>query len=405
MEDFNNADIADLPDLTGDPTVAVQPIDTKQVSPETQSTEADQEPITPAGGEQEPIKDENPEVVADAATEGEGTQAKVEEVDSPDKGVESQTNEGTETIANDDFLNEMSGGRILNSDDFQGLLNHYDELAEAAKTPELLVPEGKARDAFKYAMQFNGTAAAANQSFHHIMSIDADKLTPKELQFEAYMLREENADLIDSPAKAWDYFEAEYGKDFGEVEVDGTDDNSDQILKRKHQIATNGAKSIIEQKQAQFQSETPKEDTEQVLSPEELEVYNSSMDAALNGYDGITLNFSEDGEGMNFALDQMSKQDFQHYVRNPNEWLTDTLTGFIDERGSFNSSGFADFMIMAMNSKEIADLSYKQGMTDANIKREEELRNIQGEPTGGAPPIIHEKTENEVFLEALEGQV
>jgi hypothetical protein len=387
--DLNKADINDLPDLSGEVNrgADVDPT-TTDANPDVPPTSNEGDPPVAEGGDppkepegNEPPSDTDPPKEGDEPTEGEpATEPPVQQ-------------------NNDDVLSEMSEGRVASADDLQGLLSHYDEMAEAMKNPEMLVPEGKARDAFKYAMQFPGdNAALANQSFHHLMSINTETLTPKELQFEAYMLKEENADLIETPAKAKEYFEAEYERTFGELE-----DSDDPILQRQHQLATNQAKGIINDKKAQFQSETPANNDEPILTPEEIKAYNDTLDNTLNDYDGVAFEFSEDGkEGMNFILDDpKQKAEFQNYVRNPDQWFNNFVTGFLDEKGNLNSDGLADAMMLAIHGPELLQLSYDRGKENAKQAYEDELRNSSSGTEPGGTPAPEKKGFLDTFAEAM----
>lgn len=401
-EDFNNADVTDLPDLTSENPTGAASTDTETASPEPQST--DGEPITPIEGqESENPEGSTPEDQADGepSTEDEGTQATVGESASEEEG-KSKTEE-TQAQTNNDFLSEMSEGRIKDADDFEGLLSHYDELKQITETPEMLLPEGKARDAFKYAMQFNGNAASANQSFHHVMSLNPESLSPKELQFEAYMLKEENADLLNDPIKARRYFEAEYKDVYGE-DVNLEELKVDDLTSfRKHEIATAKATKEITELQAKFQSETPVDNNEPVFSPEEREAYDRLMDETLDNYGGLKINFSDDDEGMNFILDNQQIQQFQTYAREPGKWMESVVDNFVDPKTDvFDSNGYADFMARAMYAEQLIDLAFQQGQTYLKIKNEDELRNAGGEQAGGAPPIEQPKTELDALGDALE---
>lgn len=415
--DFNNADIGSLPDLTGETIVAAESPDASETSPD--STNDGNETVIPEGDGQtgetvtatstenvDPIEPDKGEEGADAPNTEDGTQV------SDGESTESEPNEDNTVVNNDQFLSETTGGLVNNAEDLNGLMNHYEELLKAVEKPELLIPEGRARDAFSYALKFNGNAASANKSFHHILSLDPEALSPKDLQFEAYMLREENADLSGDPLKARKLFNAEFKEIYGEGEEFEALESENPVLHRKHELATIKAKSQIIDMQDKFQSETPEntsgaagsEGDYPALSEDELNAYNATVDEALDGFDGVSFEFEGAKDRMNFTLDADMKKGLEHYTKNPNDFIVDQINEHIDDAGNYDPTGFANKMALFMNIDKVLDLAYKQGGIDGKITTEEGLRNPDGgDGAGGAPAAKPKETLLSNFMDAMNG--
>lgn len=424
-EDFNTADVNELPDLNSLPARGEKP-------------ERSDPPPPPDPGENPPP--ETPPQPAEGAPEGgegatgptgptepgstepgqDGKKPSGEGTEGPEPGKEKGSPNDTEgankppeltSEQRNGFLSEMTGGRVGTEKDLGAVLEHYEELVDWAeqvsKDPKLLFPEGRARAAFEFVMKSPGDNFAGSiQKFYHVQGLgDPSNLSPKEAQFEAYMLKEENADLSREEGKK--YFDAEYEEKYGEDVTALKDTNPLQF--RKHEVETNQARKQIADMQAQFDSETKANANGQQQQPgyseEEYQAYAGQIDTAMDDFAGISVAFDKDAkpeDRINVVLDSPEDiKQFTDYLKDPGSWWDSLLEKHMDNQGNFNSEGFRDDMFIRIFPEKAMEIMFRQGVEQGKIAKEAEIGNAgAGEtPPGGTPPG-GEKTEIDAWAEA-----
>ncbi len=418
-EDLNKADVNDLPVLDDLASVgeiersgtSETPAATESIPPtETSSPEGE---AGSAGGQTDPppsTEDGEP-----VKPEGTGTEPAAGGEEEPPKETEGATQAAPETTEDqrNTLLSEMTGGRVGTQQDLGAVLEHYEELTNWAKqvqeNPKMLLPEGKAQAVYDYVMKqpgenYNGSI----QRYYHVLGLgDTKDLSPKEAQFEAYMLKDENADLSREQGKT--YFDAEYEKDYGS-DPEALKE-SEPLQYRKHEVATNSARKLISEMQTTFENETSKNTNgqqQQGSSEEEIAQFATQVDKALDDFGGISVAYDKDAKPedmINFVLDSPEDQaHFSEILKDPGIYWDELLAEHIDAKGNFDTDGFRDAMLIRVFPEKFGEVMYLQGLARGEIANEAGRTPAGGEKPGGETPGgAQPETLEDAFDKALNG--
>lgn len=302
------------------------------------------------------------------------------------------------------LLSEMTGGRIDSFDQLGQVLSHYEQLVEQInqpKAPEF--PSAKAKAAYEYVMERPGDNAVADlKQFYHILELKPETMSPKDLQFEAFMLKEENSDLSVSQAK--ELFELDYADTYGEGEEVEERLNEDPRLKRKHDLATREAQKMI----ADVQTKAGESEMTTQQDAEKLQAHQNAIKQAVeSGLPNIEFTMGDKGQYKFSALldDPEAIKSIQQGMEDPASVVEEVLRHSMDNQGNYNYPLLLQNMVMMQYGGELMQIAFDEGRKAGLIDEAKEARQTEtsgGKPTGTAPAQQPKPFET-VFKEALEG--
>jgi len=421
-EDLNKADVKELPDLgTLTPGTPATETGTPPANPPepgaTQTQESSPEGDAGRAGEQEGAQPSTDGEQASAKLEGEeGTTPPAgEEGGKPPEGTEGEHAKAPESTPEQQnaLLSEMTEGRVDTAEDMVAVLDHYEEtldfVEKIKKEPLAIFPEdSRERKIAEFLMKQPGDNFQGDiQKFHHVQGLgDPKDLSPEQAQFEAYMLKEENADLTREQGRK--YFDAEYEEKYGE-DLEALKED-DPLKYRKHEVETNQARKLISDTQTEFQSETTAntfgKGEQPQYSPEEYKEFTDQVDASLDDYGGLSIAFDSDTkpeDRVNFVLDEPAdRRQFEDYLKDPGSWWDDLLGKHMDKEGNFDQDGYRDDLLIRIFPEKAMEVMFKQGYTKGQIDNEKGIKNTSdaGE-AGGTPAAAEEKSFVDEWADAL----
>lgn len=272
-------------------------------------------------------------------------------------------------------LSEVTEGSVKTQDDLVRLITDYNELVEQSqKGFEPKFPDERAKWAYQLLTQNQGKEPEAAMRTLRALSFDTKGKSEKEVLFEGYLLDPNNADL--APAKALQYFEAEFEEKYsllGKDDAELTPEQQRQKLNQERQLANSvrETKGSFEKLQTEFKAteEEPRQVSEKVVS---------SINSAVDKFGGIKMTWAENPTDLDFLQipieDQQELQAIKQDALNPNEWYNQ----FIGQFDLSTQQGYDEFIqefYMMRNHKKIAQLAYDHGYRLGDLARVNKLKN------------------------------
>lgn len=306
-------------------------------------------------------------------------------------------------------LSELTGGTIQDETSFVELVESYNELlAEKERGFEPQFKDDKTKKAHQLLTKLEGGQALDEVArLVSALRLQPDKMEPKSLLFEQYMLDPDNADL--SREQGWSLFEEWFQETYSQ-------DN--QLTKRKLEVEAKKAKEKILTMQSEWltkSSEEPDEQKQPEVNPDLIK----SVTKAVNEFGGLEMGFDDnaaDNELLRIAMDittpegQQELRDLQKYSQNPGEWWKDFVGQFKDQKtGNFDYQSFISEMYQVVNHKKIVREAFKHGQSVARVTKLNKARNSSDadkrKVDGGRIPAgsAGEKSFLETWGEAMPG--
>lgn len=302
-------------------------------------------------------------------------------------------------------LSEVTEGSIKTQDDLVRLITDYNDLVEQSqKGFEPKFSDERAKWAYQLLTQNQGKEPEAAMRTLRALSFDTKGKSEKEVLFEGYLLDPNNADL--TPAKALQYFEAEFEEKYsllGKDDAELTPEQQRQKLNQERQLANSvrETKGAIEKLQTEFKAteEEPRQVSEKVVS---------SINSAVDKFGGVKMTWAENPTDLDYLQipveDPQELQAIKQDVLNPNEWYNQ----FISQFDLSTPQGYEEFIQefwMMRNHKKIAQLAYDHGYRLGDLARVNKLKNATPPADiakGAAPPPASpaEKSFMETWAEA-----
>lgn len=250
-------------------------------------------------------------------------------------------------------LSEMTSGAIKSEKDFRAMVDRYNELVEEAEKG--FQPKFRnERHKLAYDLLANvpeGREIEEARRTLHTLSLDVDKLSPKEKLFEAYLLDPDNADL--TRERAWEYFELDYDRRFADAETD-------KLVERALEKEVRKATETIAKVQKDFlaareSAEVPEGPSDEVVS---------AVQRAVKGFGGLEMAFSDDASDEDVLRipedDPAELQRLQEYAMDPGKWWNHIIEQFQTDKG-FDYEGFTRELYELANHRKIKALIYNHG--------------------------------------------
>lgn len=278
-------------------------------------------------------------------------------------------------------LSELTDGGLKQEGDLVRLVNHYNELLDKEeKGFEPKFPNERAKMAYRMIQANPGkeleTALRTARALQ--LGDQVEKLVPKELLFEAYRMRPENADITNDP-RVREFFEAEYTDKFSDLE-------NNLVQQRKHANEVKEAKESIATIQKEWEAaEAPA----QAISKDVV----AALTNAVENFGGFRLAFSDnpqENEYLNVPVkDENELKRLHENALNPEKWFQKFFQSFQGPDG-YDYQGLVRSMYMIDHLDELSQQAFEHGTRTENIRRVNKERNAST-PTdisrpGGAPP-------------------
>lgn len=278
----------------------------------------------------------------------------------------------------DTRIQEVTGGRVKSANDITNLLQENENLrAQVAKKPELTFPSDAHKKIYEFATrpEVTGNELGAARQYLHLQSIDLKVLSPKEKQFEAFVL--DRPDL--SREKANQIFDATYTKEYSEME-------NDLVLTDKHDVATRGAETKILKYQKEFQdgAKSAQPEPQPEINLQELE---QNVNTAMVDFDGLEMQFGNSPEEIvQLPMSAEEVSDFKDLLMNPVK-LLDQVVQSSTVDGKFDLPTFQWNMYKLKNVDRAVTEAYQAGVNYGKLNFIAEKKNTvlpKGTTQGGA---------------------
>ena len=380
----------------GGGTEGAPPKPTPEAEPAPTSKPQEQEPQSTQKPSEDPAFVRGGQEQKPTTEEGDETAPKPEDQETPPATpAEDQTPEAQEQRAGNAFnyLNELTDGAITNLGEFDGFVNHYNELLEQSQQGFEPKFENKrtewAYNVMAKAPKGEELKTALRQL--QVLTLDPNILSEQQLQFEAYMLDPDNRDL--SREEGWDYFLVDYDKKY-----DPNAMAEDPRLKREHTVATNRGRDLIKKAQDDFESISVNEGTDTDTSADTTEVKNE-VNNAVNNFGGVAIAFSDDaaeGDRLEIPVEESQRNQLMQNALDFQGWWKTHIQSFVDPTsGRFDYGSFAREVYEMTNHHQIKQSSFEHGFKMGASSVTNVAKNRQPAPgskdiadAGGAVPAV-----------------
>lgn len=285
-----------------------------------------------------------------------------------------------------EYAAQQTSGIVKKPEDVFSLYQENQRLrTQLAEKPKIEFPNEQARLLYEYAVKFPGQEMSTARNVLHTLSLDANSLSPKEKQFEAFAL--ENPKLTRD--KARQYFDAMYEKKYGNNALE-----DDLTAQYEHDRETQKAEELIAKMQADFAKAQPSQQAgaqqQPTISPEEEAEMNRQVESVIGQFGGVKYQFFENDANstVSIKMEDSDLQKFQTYLAKPQTFFEDLAAECADDKGNFSYDMYAMRMFEIMNIGRIREQSFKSGVTYGELKKVMEIKNTAGaKPAGesGAP--------------------
>lgn len=201
--------------------------------------------------------------------------------------------------------------------------------------------------------------------YDRVMSIDTQKITPKEALWQAYQL--------DNPGKNPQFLEKAFEREFTKTyEEDPNDDFFKMLLEDKGQEAKDRIIGLQEdlKKLGQYSGSANTEDAAKEKDEADKKWY-ADVDKVLNNTDRVTYTL-EDGLNINIVMDAKDKPLIQDAMDRPLEFLRSFIT---DENGKYDHEALCEFVLRNFYYKEALNEARKSGAAFREEKILKEKKN------------------------------
>lgn len=263
-------------------------------------------------------------------------------------------------------LSEMTDGELKDEKTLVALVTKYNELLDQVqKGVEPKFASERAKWAYKALQASPGKELETAQRTIRALSLSdkIEKLAPKDLLFEAYLLDPINSDL--SEVQAQKYFEDMYSKKYTDLE-------NDLGQQRQQAVEIRQAKESISKISSEVAAiEAPSEQ----ISKEVEE----SIGQAVGSFGGIKLALSDNPTDADYltvlAEDAKEMQRFQKNALNPNKWLNEWTNQFRTPDGGFDYQAYTRELWEMVNHKRIRQETHDHGIKTGRLGYVKEQRN------------------------------
>jgi hypothetical protein len=311
---------------------------------------------------------------------------------------------------------KVGNGRFKSEEEFTQFLSTHDslqqQLNEARTKGPVFQSEGH-KSAYELLSQAHGKPEDELYDMLRIRKLNLESLPGQELRFEAF-LRQPDIRQAKNAGVTEDQLRAMFLED--DVKLYGDPNNTDEppslTQQTRAQLATNSAKSILQQAQEAATKVVSAIQPEQVdaakLAQERAEYVNfvTAQISSLNQIGFEAKAKDPDGEEVvgkvNFPIDAARLPQVISAVSDPHEWWEKMMIneGIMDTTGKLDTNKFAKLVAEIIYRKEIQAEHYRQGQEDRTAKLLVKHRNPpKKDDTPPPTPAPKEKSKKEELAE------
>jgi hypothetical protein len=293
----------------------------------------------------------------------------------------------------DRYLSESTQGRVKSPNEISSLLQENESLKAQLKNRALEFPSEQAKKVYEFAIkpEFNGNELGAARQYLHLVSLDLTKLSPKEKQFEAYVLS--RPDL--SRENAAKIFDERYNRRFGEME-------NDMVLQDDHGVETRTAEQKILDYQKDF--EKAAQSAKPAQQPEvDVQAIERDVNTALSDFDGIEMQFGDGtDETVQLPMNAEEVSAFRDILVNPIK-LLDQVVQDCTVNGKFDMETYQRTMYKLQNVDRAIDEAYRAGLNNGQLKLIQERKNTTIPKGNGGDQVAPKKSFAQTMADAVKG--
>lgn len=312
-------------------------------------------------------------------------------------------------------LSEMTGGAIQNADDLSNALdtiNQYQNLIQ--NPPEPKFPNERAREIYNMIVgNENGVDTAQAEFFREaqIMTVDPDRMDPREVQFQGWLLSDEARTVPAEQRK--EYFDLLMEEKYGDA-LEDLNDPENKRAKLKFDVATNQAKEAILNAKQDFLSKRQgaKPSPQQVEAEKRV---NQDIENYFSSIKGFDFDFNPEGsdEALNVFHESLADVDRERYIRmakDPSLLIQEKFNQFYNEENNqFDIEGFSQWVYAADNVFSLMTKLQNFGYGLGNAAKVKALNNAPSKATNQNAQASPEEVESKggfvgAFREALKGK-
>ncbi|HDZ27734.1 MAG TPA: hypothetical protein ENH65_14640 [Candidatus Aminicenantes bacterium] len=292
-----------------------------------------------------------------------------------------------------DRLSELTEGSIKTEADFVSFAKNYNRLVEDSdKESKPKFETERSQWAYELLANSPGQEFETAQSTMRVLGLPLDKMSAKELQFEAFKLepkhRHLNGDELDTLF------------DSGYEQFEGME--GDAVLSAKHKVATSEARDLLQKTQSEFQERIKTDLSKQSAKSEPVEIdpaIVSGIDGAIKefGKEGLTFSFkglndnideaikplADDYTNMNLKMDEKTISELKNSALDPKAFWESIVNKHVDGE-KFDFNGLITELYQMKNMDQVRTEAMKAGFELGQISIIKNRQNPKQMVTGGS---------------------
>lgn len=301
-----------------------------------------------------------------------GTTSTDKPVDEPPANATNTTPEGEYTEEQwyedvDNLIAESTGGALRSIEDLPTILEENARLKAELANKEPEFPNPAAKLVYDIATKAVGAELGTARQLLHVYSLDLEKMTPKEKQFEAFCLERPNLTQEDARKR----FEAVYEKTYSDLENDLVQLDSHDLATRNAEVKIKEHRKALDEAVKQSGKTAPTGPT-----PEEIEAVDSQLESALSEFGGVSLKFDDSQYGkLDIPMDQGKAQQFMDILKNPHKLIDNIADSCRDASGRLVLNDFVREMYLLFDRDRISQQERDHLMKLGKVAQIQEQKN------------------------------
>lgn len=336
-------------------------------SEEEEEQEDDASAKTKGEGEEEQEEEEEEEQEEETGGEGASKEGKQEEEGAEAEPAASDEHYSDEDFAADvnTFLEETTKGRLKKPADITSLITENETLRSQLANKEPEFPSEDARKLYETLRKTEGMELQSASRYMHVASLgDLSKLTPKEMQFQAY--------LVDHPElsfdKAYEKFSGIYNQKYSDLE-------NDFVQQDNHDNATRGAREKLTGIQKQVE-DARKDIQSQRLTPAQAKEIEKGIQSAFDKFGGISIHIDDSKNGtVQVPLEQGEMDGFLEVLNKPQLLLDEIRERSLDGSGKFDYNRYVTEMYRVFAADRIQAEMQDHLINHGRVKQIQDIKN------------------------------
>lgn len=321
-----------------------------------------------------------------------------------DTGVTSEQKTGeaaTATIDAPDYgnwLKEKTNGLVGDPETLASIIEERNRLLEETKKPvEPKFENERMRKAYEFLIENQYEFTDSFQQYRHIMGIDVEKMNDKDIQKNAFILK--NPDLGEDAAKM---FDLQYDKKIAALNDEDTDDNERELARILQKRDTIEAKKYLGELQAKVKADaqkevSPKDNTEYI---QQVAKWSEDVNKAMSAFDKVDVSVGD--IKVSLPVDKEDIKAVSEALNDPTSFWEKSIS---KSGESFNINDYRNNTAKIVLFDKFIKQSYDNGFAKGQIFVLDENKNIdKTRTTTVAPEGEKEQTFMSAWASAVKGK-